>query len=118
MSWKDKSFKEKKAFYKERQKFFDAVKLARLGENPVIKYKDRMYKLVYCDFVKSVPSFWDYLWYKKNGFIVIYSKKYKSHTIVEYMYSDKYGFRWFSENGKISRDLDKVLCFAEKETLV
>jgi hypothetical protein len=108
------TFKEKKKFYKERQKFFDAVKLARQGEFPVVTYNGERYRLVYVeDFYKKR---WDNQYLnKRHGFAVIYSKKYKSNTIVEWCYGSKYGFTWISENGKPKKgNYKKILCFAEK----
>jgi len=109
MSWKDKTFKEKKVFYKERQVFFDAVKSDKDGEDSVIKYSGEMYKLV------SPVEFWEYVEDKWQGKCVIFSKAYKSNTIVDWWYSSRNGFRFDNEKGDKSRkDKENVLCFAEK----
>jgi hypothetical protein len=67
MSWKDKTFKEKKAFYKERQVFFDAVKLAKEGEESVIKYKGEIYNLLVTVDVAIYPGRHSVLWEQSIG---------------------------------------------------
>jgi len=110
MSWKDKTFKEKKVFYKERQKFFDAVKACNNGnDNITIKYNGEIYRLV------STNSFSEYIDNVRHGYAVIFSKAYKSNTIIVWNYGSRNGFKWYTENNNyVSGDRSKILCFAEK----
>jgi hypothetical protein len=108
MSWQNKSLKDKKVFYKQRQFFFDAVRLSNNGsDNEVVKYNNNEYRLI------TPNSFNDYVDEKRHGYCVIFSKKYKSNMITIWNYSDRNGFTYFSENNKKSRNKEKVLCFAE-----
>ena len=109
------NFKEKKAFYKERQNFFDAVKQARNGDNPIITYNKKRYKLVYIEDWQETMGDGDYLWRNRCGYAVIYSNKYKSNTLVEYSYGSRNGFVWWGENGRSNKgNYKKILCFAER----
>ena len=109
MKFQDKNLKEKQEFYKERQKLFDAVKSAREGNFPVITFKGERYKLLIPE--KHFP----YIENKRDGKAVIFSKLYKSHTLVDWYYGNKSGFRWCSETNKyIKGNYSKILCYAEK----
>lgn len=102
------NFKEKKAFYKDRQVFFDAVKKVREGEEPEIEYEGQKYTLF------QPENFWDYVDEVRHGRAVIYSKKEKKNILIIWNYSTKGGFCWYTESNKYVRDQGKrILCFAK-----
>jgi len=108
MSWKDKTFKEKEIFYKERQKFFDAVKAAKDGENPIVTYKKERYRLFHPE------SVWLHVEKNPNGNVVMFNKAFKSNIVATYSYGNKSGMSIWGEKHWSRRDWTRILCFAEK----
>ncbi|MGK0174069.1 MAG: hypothetical protein ACI9AT_000432 [Ulvibacter sp.] len=106
--WADKTFKEKKVFYKQRQRFFDAVKCAKNGERPVITYKGERYVLF------SPDNYFQYADENRHGFCVMFHKKLKHNVVVSWHYGNKSGWTMQSDNYYCKHDWSRLLCFAEK----
>lgn len=100
-----------KIFYKERQKFFDAVKAARTGEFPVITYNKRRYKLVG---FTSKEDFNNYIQEKRFGYYVFYSKKRRYTIIQRWLFTNRNLLHTYDNKEWLTRLEQKhVLCFAE-----
>ena len=98
-------------FYKERQKFFDAVKAARAGEFPVITYNKKRYKLV--GFV-SRQDFNNYIEEKRFGYYVFYSKKRRHNVIQRWLFTSKNLLHTYDNiEWRTRLEQKHVLCFAE-----
>jgi len=108
MSFKDLTFKEKKTFYKERQKFFDAVTAAKNGEFPVITYNGERYKLF------TVENDYQYADKEHYGYCVVFNKAFKSNIIADWSYGNKSGMSIDGNKYYSRRDWSRVLCFAKK----
>jgi len=109
---KNKTFKEKKIFYQERQKFFDAVKLARNDEYPIITYKKEQYKLVSLDNMKELPNITEDGY--GYGYAVMFNNSYKSNQVVEFHYGNRNNLSVWGDNCWVRYDFSRILCYAIK----
>ncbi len=94
-------------FYKERQKFFEAVKATKNGENPVITYNKQRFRLFYV----NPNDFSTYVMSTKLGYYVYFDKKRKFNVVKEWWYSNRHGL--VSEASMYNIKRKHVLCFAE-----
>ena len=109
MNFQDKPLSEKKVFYKERQKFFDAIKEARLKKEPVVTYNKQRYKLTFpTDDQGKLRHDEGY------GFAVIFNKAFKSHSVVEFHHGNRNGMSMWGHKVWSRQDFSRILCYAEK----
>jgi len=100
----EQTFKEKRLFYKERQKFFEVVKSARKNEYPVITYNKKRYKLFSVE-NNNIDDF---------SFAAVFSKTFKSNMIVDMWHRHKTGLGLSNGDYFVRHNDSLILCYAKE----